>query len=98
MDLLIALPLAMGHLVEIWMLGVISLMHLTVYYQRNNQLDGACKFPNVSIITKNYPSVGSCKFPVMIEPYYGGTERTVGSLQKPVILASGLILFLLKIL
>uniref|UniRef100_A0A7N2MVB5 glucan endo-1,3-beta-D-glucosidase n=1 Tax=Quercus lobata TaxID=97700 RepID=A0A7N2MVB5_QUELO len=42
--------------------------------------------------------VGSCKFPVMIEPYYGGTERTVGSLQKPVILASGLILFLPKIL
>ena len=68
------------------------------YYQRNNQLDGACKFPNVSMITKTDPSVGSCKFPVMIEPYYGGTKRTVGSLQKPVILASGLILFLLKIL
>ena len=68
------------------------------YYQRNNQLDGACKFPNVSMITKTDPSVGSCKFPVMIEPYYGGTERTVVSLQKPVILASGLILFLLKIL
>ncbi|XP_030943985.1 glucan endo-1,3-beta-glucosidase 6-like [Quercus lobata] len=68
------------------------------YYQRNNQLDQACKFPNVSMITKTDPSVGSCKFPVMIEPYYGGTERTVGSLQKPVILASVLILFLLRIL
>ncbi|XP_042964726.1 glucan endo-1,3-beta-glucosidase 6-like [Carya illinoinensis] len=53
------------------------------YYQRNNQLDTACKFPNLSMITKTDPTVGDCRFGIMIEPYYGGAERTLGCLQMP---------------
>ncbi|XP_071698098.1 glucan endo-1,3-beta-glucosidase 6-like [Rutidosis leptorrhynchoides] len=47
------------------------------YYQINNQLDEACKFPNVSTITKEDPSTGSCRFGIMIEPYYGGANKRV---------------------
>lgn len=68
------------------------------YYQKNNQLDGACKFPNLSMITKSDPSVGSCQFEITMEPYYGGAERTLGCLQKPLSLVFGIILFLLTIL
>lgn len=71
---------------------------LNSYYQIHNQLDGACKFPNVSMITKSDPSVGTCVFGIMIQPYYGGAERTLGCLQKPLILVSGLLHFLLTIL
>ncbi|KAL6184915.1 hypothetical protein ACLB2K_041050 [Fragaria x ananassa] len=64
------------------------------YYQRNNQLDVACKFPNLSMITKTNPSVGSCRFEIMIEPYYGGagSERRLGILQRPLSLAVVLVL------
>lgn len=64
------------------------------YYQMNNQLDVACKFPNLSMITKTNPSVGSCRFEIMIEPYYGGagSERRLGILQRPLSLAAVLIL------
>nr|GEX13311.1 glucan endo-1,3-beta-glucosidase 6-like [Tanacetum cinerariifolium] len=48
------------------------------YYQKNDQLDEACKFPNVSTITKDDPSTGTCRFEIMIEPYYGGADRLVG--------------------
>ncbi|XP_062163239.1 glucan endo-1,3-beta-glucosidase 6 [Alnus glutinosa] len=68
------------------------------YYQKNNQLDGACKFPNLSMITKSDPTVGSCRFEITMEPYYGGAERTLGCLPKPLSLVFGLILFLLTIL
>ncbi|KAF5456921.1 hypothetical protein F2P56_026338 [Juglans regia] len=68
------------------------------YYQRNNQLDDACKFPNLSMITKTDPTVGDCRFEIMIEPYYGGAERTRGCLQMPLSLVSGLGLFLLTLL
>ncbi|KAJ4709134.1 Glucan endo-1,3-beta-glucosidase [Melia azedarach] len=64
------------------------------YFQQHNQLDTACKFPNLSTITKSDPSVGSCRFEIMIEPYYGGAERRIGSLR----LVVGLILFLLTVL
>ncbi|KAF2290054.1 hypothetical protein P3X46_027984 [Hevea brasiliensis] len=71
---------------------------LNSYYQRQNQLDSACKFENISMITKSDPSTGTCRFEIMIEPYYGGTEHTVGSPQKALGLAAGLTLFLLMIL
>ncbi|KAK1366286.1 Glucan endo-1,3-beta-D-glucosidase [Heracleum sosnowskyi] len=52
------------------------------YYQKNNQLDTACKFPGLSMITKTDPSVGSCRFGLMIQPYYAGAGRTFGCIQK----------------
>ncbi|KAH0937467.1 hypothetical protein HID58_004928 [Brassica napus] len=45
------------------------------YYQINDQLDTACKFPNISEVTKTDPSTGTCRFPIMIEPYYGGAAH-----------------------
>ncbi|KAG8661331.1 hypothetical protein MANES_02G225300v8 [Manihot esculenta] len=50
---------------------------LNSYYQRQNQLDSACKFENISTITKTDPSTGTCRFEIMIEPYYGGTEHMI---------------------
>ena len=44
-DLLIALTLVMGHLVEIWMLGVMSLMHLTVTIREIISLIEPASFP-----------------------------------------------------
>nr|XP_043622540.1 glucan endo-1,3-beta-glucosidase 6-like [Erigeron canadensis] len=64
------------------------------YYQINNQLDEACKFPNVSTITKDDPSTGTCRFGIMIEPYYGGADRRVGSGG----FLAGLVLLLLTVL
>ncbi|KAK9055293.1 hypothetical protein SSX86_026375 [Deinandra increscens subsp. villosa] len=49
------------------------------YYQINNQLDEACRFPNVSTITKDDPSTGSCRFGIMIEPYYAAADRRLHS-------------------
>ncbi|XP_028779350.1 glucan endo-1,3-beta-glucosidase 5 [Neltuma alba] len=37
------------------------------YFQANDQMDGACKFPGLSVITDKDPSTGSCKFRIMIE-------------------------------
>lgn len=71
---------------------------LNSYYQRNNQLDRACKFPNLSMVTKTDPTVGNCRFEVMIEPYYGAAERTVGCLQMPLMLVSGLFSFWLTLM
>lgn len=64
------------------------------YYQKNNQMDQACKFPNVSMITKVNPSVGSCKFGIMIEPYYGAAGRTFGSIKQRYSIMVGLLFFL----
>ncbi|KAJ8753131.1 hypothetical protein K2173_017690 [Erythroxylum novogranatense] len=61
------------------------------YFQTQNQLDSACKFPNLSTITKTDPSVGNCRFEIMIEPYYGGVECTRGYLQKQLGLAAILV-------
>ncbi|KAJ0031570.1 hypothetical protein Pint_12676 [Pistacia integerrima] len=44
------------------------------YYQRNNQLDSACRFPNLSVITTSNPSVGDCQFRIMIQT----TSASVG--------------------
>ncbi|KAL5974241.1 hypothetical protein ACLOJK_030905 [Asimina triloba] len=38
------------------------------YYQKFNQLDSACRFPNLSMITRSNPSTGNCIFRIMIEP------------------------------
>ncbi|XP_060187881.1 glucan endo-1,3-beta-glucosidase 6-like [Lycium barbarum] len=48
------------------------------YYQINNQLDVACKFSGLGTITKSDPSTPSCRFGIMIEPYYGGAGRRNG--------------------
>ncbi|KAK3034784.1 hypothetical protein RJ639_034384 [Escallonia herrerae] len=37
------------------------------YYQQNNQLQSACQFPNLSVITTSDPSVGSCRFNIIIQ-------------------------------
>lgn len=38
------------------------------YYQQNNQLQSACGFPdNLSVVTSNDPSTGTCKFRIMIQ-------------------------------
>ncbi|KAL5540132.1 hypothetical protein UlMin_042356 [Ulmus minor] len=69
------------------------------YFQINNQLDEACKFPNVSMITKTNPSVGSCRFEISIKPYYGGAGRRFGfgCLQKPLGLIATFAVFLLTV-
>ncbi|KAK8358024.1 hypothetical protein V6Z12_A05G453200 [Gossypium hirsutum] len=62
------------------------------YFQKNNQLEEACKFPNVSMITKTDPTPtgGNCKFHTMIQPYYG-SAGWYG--QKPLGLTSVLLVF-----
>ncbi|XP_065881005.1 glucan endo-1,3-beta-glucosidase 6 isoform X2 [Euphorbia lathyris] len=65
---------------------------LNSYYQIQNQLDTACKFENISTITKSDPSIGTCRFGIMVEPYYGGAPKTP---RKSLGLAAGVILFLL---
>ncbi|POO03784.1 Glycoside hydrolase [Trema orientale] len=65
------------------------------YYQIENQLESACKFPNLSVLTNQDPSLGDCKFRIMIQTdspaNLGGG---VGHLEKPV----GLMLLLFVIL
>lgn len=40
------------------------------YYQQNNQLESACGFPdNLSVVTSNDPSTGTCKFRIMIQSH-----------------------------
>nr|DAD38698.1 TPA_asm: hypothetical protein HUJ06_013020 [Nelumbo nucifera] len=69
------------------------------YYQINNQLDSACQFPDhLSIITKTDPSIGSCRFGIMIQPYIGGSEQRTGCLRKKVHLVLFMFLILLTIL
>ncbi|KAF8407374.1 hypothetical protein HHK36_006505 [Tetracentron sinense] len=68
------------------------------YYQKNDQLDSACKFPNLSMITKTDPSIGSCKFEIMIEPITDASDRRAVQLQNPVSLVVCVFLFLLTVL
>ncbi|KAE9586474.1 hypothetical protein Lal_00044713 [Lupinus albus] len=37
------------------------------YYQVNDQMDSACKFPGLSVVTDKDPSTPSCKFIIMIQ-------------------------------
>ncbi|KAJ6433230.1 hypothetical protein OIU84_017021 [Salix udensis] len=48
------------------------------YFQIQNQLGDACKFPNLSTITRTDPSTPTCRFAIMIEPYYGSAGQTFG--------------------
>ncbi|KAG8373323.1 hypothetical protein BUALT_Bualt11G0012300 [Buddleja alternifolia] len=52
------------------------------YYQKNNQLDDACKFSGLGTVTRADPSIENCKFGIMIKPYYGGAGRILGSFGK----------------
>ncbi|KAL7089946.1 hypothetical protein ACP275_12G008700 [Erythranthe tilingii] len=63
------------------------------YYQKNNQLDEACKFDGLGTITRADPTVGSCVFEIAIKPYYGGAMRVSISGLKTLVL--GLCMFLL---
>ncbi|XP_073300071.1 glucan endo-1,3-beta-glucosidase 5-like [Primulina huaijiensis] len=61
------------------------------YYQRNNQLDSTCQFPNLSVVTTSDPSVGTCKFNIMIRttnPVNSGfsLEPSIGLVQVLVFL------------
>lgn len=47
------------------------------YFQKNDQDDEACKFSGLGAITKSDPSTGSCRFEIMIEPTFSGTEQMV---------------------
>ncbi|KAL0395609.1 UNVERIFIED_CONTAM: Glucan endo-1,3-beta-glucosidase 6 [Sesamum calycinum] len=60
------------------------------YYQQNNQLDEACKFNGLGTITRADPTTGTCRFNIMIKPYYGGAGRISGYSQKTLSLALGL--------
>ncbi|KAL6558881.1 hypothetical protein OROMI_019231 [Orobanche minor] len=66
------------------------------YYQKNNQLDEACKFNGLATVTTGDPSIGTCKFSIMIKPYYGGAARVSGCVNKALGLVLGLVVFLLS--
>ncbi|XP_076931988.1 glucan endo-1,3-beta-glucosidase 6-like [Bidens hawaiensis] len=67
------------------------------YYQKNDQADEACKFPNVSMVTKEDPSTKTCQFEIMIEPYFGGVGRLVGSVTR-LVAGLGLSLYLVLVM
>ncbi|PON65619.1 Glycoside hydrolase [Parasponia andersonii] len=65
------------------------------YYQIENQLESACKFSNLSVLTNQDPSLGDCKFRIMIQTDSpANVEGGVRHLEKPV----GLMLLLFVIL
>ncbi|THG23502.1 hypothetical protein TEA_026351 [Camellia sinensis var. sinensis] len=64
------------------------------YYQRNNQLDEACKFAGLAMVTKTDPSVDPCTFDIMIEPYYGGAQGRFGCIRRSLGLVAASIFFL----
>jgi hypothetical protein len=71
------------------------------YYQMQNQLETACKFPNLSVVTNTDPSMGDCIFRIMINAPAGvanGMASGVESLQQPVGLMLFLFLFICTIL
>ncbi|GAB2276236.1 hypothetical protein Dimus_010969 [Dionaea muscipula] len=45
------------------------------YYQINDQDDVACKFSNLGTMTKTDPSIGTCRFEIMIEPLLSTSTR-----------------------
>ncbi|XP_051137755.1 glucan endo-1,3-beta-glucosidase 5 [Andrographis paniculata] len=53
------------------------------YFQINNQLDIACRFGNLGSITTQDPSVGPCRFPVMIDAPKQGSGGSGGLLSRP---------------
>lgn len=65
------------------------------YYQINNQDDGACNFQGLATVTRTDPSTSTCRFEIMIKPYYGGAERRFGCATSTLALVGGSVLFLL---
>lgn len=68
------------------------------YYQQHDQLDTACQFPNLSVITDNDPSVGECKFIIMIQSQsmsLVGSDGSRGRGIVPAILVSSLLYMIL---
>lgn len=49
------------------------------YYQISNQVEKACQFPNLSVITTTDPSTGTCRFEIMIQT----ASRNGGFLLEP---------------
>ncbi|KAI7987304.1 Glucan endo-1,3-beta-glucosidase 5 [Camellia lanceoleosa] len=66
------------------------------YYQEQNQLASACLFPNLSVVTTTDPSVGDCKFKIMIQTDSSGMEGSGGGLVKHVNMF--LVLFMLVLM
>ncbi|CAN1799011.1 Glucan endo-1,3-beta-glucosidase 6 [Linum perenne] len=64
------------------------------YFQIQDQKDEACKFPNLSTIVKTDPSQGTCKFDIMVQPYYGGAARLQKQLRFAAVFAFISLLFL----
>ncbi|CAH8386460.1 unnamed protein product [Eruca vesicaria subsp. sativa] len=61
------------------------------YYQMNDQEDKACKFSNISEVTKTDPSTETCRFPIMILPYY--SEAAQGQVFfLPLLMATAIVL------
>ncbi|XP_022754389.1 glucan endo-1,3-beta-glucosidase 5-like isoform X2 [Durio zibethinus] len=66
------------------------------YYQIFNQLDSACMFPNnLSSVTDNDPSVGDCKFRIMIQNLIAAEQGIASSLRLNVIVFVSLLIFTL---
>lgn len=66
------------------------------YYQKNNQLDEACKFNGLGTVTRADPTVGNCRFEIAIKPYYDGAGRVSGGVQRTLLgLVLGLAIFFL---
>lgn len=66
------------------------------YYQEQNQLASACQFPNLSVVTTTDPTVGDCKFKIMIQTDSSGMEGSGGGLVKHVNMF--LVLFMLVLM
>ncbi|XP_028113146.1 glucan endo-1,3-beta-glucosidase 5-like [Camellia sinensis] len=66
------------------------------YYQEQNQLATACLFPNLSVVTTTDPSIGDCKFKIMIQTDSSGMEGSGGGLVKHVNMF--LVLFMLVLM
>ncbi|KAJ7958683.1 Glucan endo-1,3-beta-glucosidase-like protein [Quillaja saponaria] len=63
------------------------------YYQIHDQLDSACKFPGLSMITDKNPSTETCLFRIMIDVDDASLDGRVGLLQKPVVLVLFVFMF-----
>ncbi|KAF8035082.1 hypothetical protein BT93_C1188 [Corymbia citriodora subsp. variegata] len=68
------------------------------YYQQYNQLDSACQFPNLSVITDSDPSSGGCRFIIMIQAQSSSLVGSSGSRGRgtvPAVLVSLLLYMIL---
>ncbi|KAK6249389.1 hypothetical protein QUC31_020954 [Theobroma cacao] len=66
------------------------------YYQIFNQLDSACMFPNnLSVVTDIDPSVGDCRFSIMIQSL-PAAQGTASSLRLNVLVFVSLLVFTLS--